>query len=340
MKKTRVGIINVSGYTGLELARLLCNHQAVELASVTGRSVAGKRLCDVFPHLDRLDLTIEAELGDVEIAFSAMPHKESVTIIGGLLERGIRVVDLSADFRLKEPLEYPIWYGFDHPYPQLLGKAIYGLPELYRTKIGASRLVANPGCYPTATLLALAPVVKNSLICSDIIIDTKSGVSGAGRSLTLSSLYAEASEDVVAYAMGGHRHLAEIVQELKLMQDGFAPAATFVPHLVPMTRGILATSYVSLKERKSDADIRQIYRDFYKDEPFVMISNEPPHTKHTRGSNFCLIYPTVDRRTERLIVVSCIDNLVKGAAGQAVQNMNIMLGLDETMGLETAAVYP
>ena len=340
MSKTRVGIINVTGYTGVELARLLAGHPAVQLVSVTGRSVAGKRLGEVFPHLSGLHLAIEAELGDVDFAFSALPHKEGAAVIGGLLERGLKVLDLSADFRLKDALEYPQWYGFDHPWPQLLDEAVYGLPELYRHKIAAARLVANPGCYPTAVLLALAPVAKQGLIGGDIIIDAKSGVSGAGRGLSLGSQYCEASEDTAAYALGGHRHLPEIIQELRLLKPGFAPSATFVPHLVPMTRGILATCYANLKEGQSGTELKELYREFYKDEPFVRVSAEPPHTKHTWGSNYCLVHPVFDRRTGRLVVISCIDNLVKGAAGQAIQNMNIMLGLDETAGLESAAVFP
>ncbi len=353
MAKTRVGIINVTGYTGVGLAGLLKNHPAVELVSVTGRSAAGKRLDAVFPHLIGLDLTIESELGEVDIAFSALPHKESASAVIGLLERGIRVVDLSADFRLKDAGQYLSWYGFDHPSPGLLKEAVYGLPELYRSQISSAKLVANPGCYPTAAILALAPAVKNSLISGDIIIDAKSGISGAGRSLFISSHYAEANEDTSAYALGGHRHLPEIVQELKLLGGGFSPAATFVPHLVPMTRGLLATCYAPLKTDQSgfeemtelsqdfsSEEMTELYRDFYKDEPFVKVVAEPPHTKHTWGTNLCLVHPTVDQRTERLVVISCLDNLVKGAAGQAIQNMNLMLGLPETSGLEAVAVYP
>jgi N-acetyl-gamma-glutamyl-phosphate reductase len=340
VSKTKVGIVNVTGYTGMELARLLSRHPAVELTSVTGRSAAGKRLSEVFPHLSDIELTIEAELGEADFAFAALPHKESAAIVGGLLERGLKVVDLSADFRLNDAREYPQWYGFDHPWPKLLGEAIYGLPELYRQKIAASRLVANPGCYPTAALLALAPVVKNNLIEGDVIIDAKSGVSGAGRGLSLGNLFCEASEDTAAYALGGHRHLPEIVQELKLMQADFAPNTSFVPHLVPMARGILATCYATLKEGQSGAELKKLYGDFYKDEPFVRVSDEPPHTKQTRGSNYCLVHPVFDRRSGRLVIISCLDNLVKGAAGQAIQNMNIMLGIDEATGLEAAVVFP
>ena len=341
MNKTRVGIINVTGYAGVELARLLNQHPAVELASVTGRSAVGQRLDSVFPHLIGLDIVIEAEPGDVKLAFSAMPHKESAGAVIGLLERGIRVVDLSADFRLKDVGQYLPWYGFSHPSAELLKEAVYGLPELYRSQISPAKLVANPGCYPTAAILALAPAAKEGLIRGDIIIDAKSGISGAGRSLFISSHYAEGNEDTSAYALGGHRHLPEIVQELKSLNEGLSPSVTFVPHLVPMTRGILATCYATIESGKADSEeIIRLYRDFYKDEPFVKVVTSSPHTKHTQGTNLCLIYPTVDPGSGKLIVISCIDNLVKGAAGQAVQNMNLMLGLPETTGLEATAVYP
>jgi N-acetyl-gamma-glutamyl-phosphate reductase len=338
MNKTRVGIINVTGYVGMELARYLQQHPHVELVSVSGRSAAGKRLADVFPHLAGLDLTIQTELGDVDLAFSAMPHKESAVVVAPLIERGLKVIDLSADFRLHDAGQYPAWYGFDHPQPGLLKNAVYGLPELHRRQIAATPLVANPGCFPTGAMLALAPLVKAGLIGDEIIVDSKTGISGAGRGLTLGSHYAEANEDTTAYALEGHRHLPEIVQELTAL--GGEPAVTFVPHLVPMTRGILTTCYATPKETTSQGELRHLYRDFYKEEPFVHVADAPPHTKHTWGSNLCLVYPTVDTRTGRLVIISCLDNLGKGAAGQAVQNMNLMLGLPETTGLDMPAVYP
>jgi len=336
----KVGIINVTGYTGVELARLLFQHPQVELASVTGRSAAGQKLGEVFPHLAGIDLTIEAELGDVELVFSAMPHKESAKEVIPLLKKGIKVVDISADFRLKDAAEYQRWYGFSHPAPQLLKDAAYGLPELHRAEIAQAKLVANPGCYPTGAILALAPAVKAKLIETDIVIDSKSGLSGAGRTLSLTTHFSEANEDVSAYALEGHRHLPEITQELGQLYADKPLSVTFVPHLIPMTRGILTTAYASLADKKSLEEIRKLYQDFYKDEPFVRVADSPPHTKQTWGSNFCLVYPTLDPRTGRLVVISAIDNLVKGAAGQAVQNMNIMLGLPETTGLEALAVYP
>ncbi len=341
MDKIKVGIINVTGYAGVELARLLHQHPEVELASVTGRSAAGQSLSEVFPHLADIKLTIEAKPGDVELVFSAMPHKESAKEVIPLLEKGIKVVDISADFRLKDASEYQRWYGFSHPTPQLLTEAVYGLPELHRSQIAAAQLVANPGCYPTGAILALAPAVKAQLIEADIVIDSKSGVSGAGRTLSLPTHFSEANEDVSAYALEGHRHLPEITQELTLLKPELLPAVTFVPHLVPMTRGILTTCYAPLASGKKDVEeIRKLYRDFYKDAPFVRVADSPPHTKQTWGSNLCLVYPTLDQRTGKLVVISAIDNLVKGAAGQAIQNMNLMLGLPETMGLEAPAIYP
>jgi len=346
MAKIRVGIINVTGYAGVELARILCQHPEVQLTSVTGRSAAGQVLGEFFPHLNSAGLTIEVRLGEVDLAFSAMPHKESAREIIPLIDKGLTVVDISADFRLEDAADYPQWYDFTHPAPELLAKAVFGLPELHREKIKSAQLVANPGCYPTGAILALAPAVKEGLIRPDIIVDSKSGVSGAGRSLNLTTHYAEANEDATAYALGGHRHLPEIMQELKLLSPEPSLAITFVPHLVPMTRGILTTAYAPLATgkiadgKKGEEELFNLYRDFYKDKPFIKVVAASPHTKHTWGSNYCHIHPTIDHRTNRLVVISAIDNLVKGAAGQAVQNMNLMLGLPETAGLESLAVYP
>ncbi len=346
MSKTKVGIINVTGYSGIELARLLCQHPEVELSSVTGRSAAGQRLGAVFPHLTGIDLTIEAELGGVDLVFSAMPHRESAREVIPLIERGVKVVDISADFRLTDAAEYRRWYGMAHPAPKLLEQSVYGLPELHRSQVASARLVANPGCYPTGAILALAPAVERGIIEPDVIIDSKSGVSGAGRTVSIQTHYSEVNEDVSAYALEGHRHLPEITQELDLLHSGSSLSVTFVPHLIPMTRGILSTCYASLVPgkiaagEKGESELRDLYLDFYRDEPFVKVVESPPHTKHTSGSNLCLIHPHIDHRTGRVVVISSIDNLVKGAAGQAIQNMNLMLGLPETMGLEALAIYP
>ena len=341
MKRVKAGIINVTGYIGMETARLLHRHPQVDLASVTGRSAAGQRLSEFLPHLADIDLEIRTELEDVELAFSALPHKEGAETIAAVLQRGVKVVDVSADFRLNDAGDYEQWYGFTHPMPQLLDEAVYGLVELNRDRLPAARLVANPGCYPTGAILALAPAVKEGLIEPDIIVDAKSGVSGAGRGLTLHTHYSEANENVSAYALGGHRHLPEVVQELTKLNPSLSLSVTFVPHLVPMSRGILSTCYARLAASgKAIEDVRRLYEEFYRGEPFVKVVDAPPQTKQAWGSNLCLIYPTVDSRTGRLVVVSCIDNLVKGGAGQAVQNMNVMLGMPEVEGLDTVGVYP
>jgi N-acetyl-gamma-glutamyl-phosphate reductase len=347
MPKIKAGIINVTGYIGAELARLLCQHPQVKLVTVTGRSAAGQKLGDVFPNFAGTDYIIKAELdSEVDIAFSAMPHKSSVDVVPSLLKQGIRVIDASADFRLKNAGEYPNWYGFTHPSPKLLREAVFGLPELHQNEIASASLVANPGCYSTGAILALAPIIKEGLTYPDIVVDSKSGVSGAGRTLSLTTHYSEANEDICAYSLEGHRHLPEIEQELKALNPSFSPSITFVPHLVPMTRGILSTCYARLRDdkllkgAKAEKKLSQIYQKFYEHAPFVQITTQPPHTKHVWGTNFCLIYPTIDSKTARLIVISCLDNLVKGGAGQAVQNMNLMFNLPETTGLEALAIYP
>ena len=341
---TKVGIINVTGYAGSELARLLYRHPEVKITSVTGRSSAGQKLGDVFPHLADLGLTIEAELtASVDLVFSALPHKASAEQCITLLEKGVKVVDISADFRLKNVKEFETWYKVDHPGPQYLEEAVYGLTELHRDEIPSARLIANPGCFSTSAILAMAPAVKHAVIEPDIIIDSKYGVSGAGRGLSLTSHFSEVNENVMAYSVKGHRHLPEITQEL----GRFAarpPAVTFLTHLIPMTRGILSSCYAKLKDGALGPDaekrIVNLYNDFYKDEPFVKVVSAPPQTKHTLGNNLCLVYPTVDVRTNCLIVISCLDNLVKGAAGSAIQNMNLMLGMPETTALEALALYP
>jgi N-acetyl-gamma-glutamyl-phosphate reductase len=343
MPQIKAGIINVTGYIGAELARLLCQHPQVKLVTITGRSAAGQKLGDVFPNFAGTGYIIKSELdSEIDIAFSAMPHKSSVHVVPSLLKQGIRVVDASADFRLKNANKYLKWYGFTHPSPELLRESVFGLPELNRDKIASASLVANPGCYSTGALLALAPVVKEGLIHPDIVVDSKSGISGAGRTPSLTAHYSEANEDICAYSLDGHRHLPEIEQELKALSPSFSPSITFVPHLVPMTRGILSTCYARLTDSRqlTVESLNQIYRKFYERAPFIQITIKPPHTKHVWGTNLCLVYPTVDLKTGRLVVISCIDNLVKGGAGQAVQNMNIMFNMPENTGLGALPVYP
>jgi N-acetyl-gamma-glutamyl-phosphate reductase len=344
MKKIKAGIINVTGYAGVELARILWQHPDAELVSVTGRSAAGKKLGEVFPHLAPTGMTITAELeGSVDVVFSAMTHKASAEAIIPLVKKGIRAVDVSADFRLKLAAQYPEWYSFDHPAPDLLDTAVYGLPELHRSGIAAAQIVANPGCYPTSAILALAPLVKHGLVEPDLIVDSKSGISGAGRTLTLPTHFAEQSDNVRAYSLNGHRHLPEIVQELVALEATGKLTVTFTPHVVPMTRGILSTCYANIKPGKltgGQEELDQVYYQFYRKEPFTRVVQAPPETKQTWGSNLCLVYPVMNQKTGKVVVVSCIDNLVKGAAGQAVQNMNIMFGFPETAGLEALPVYP
>jgi N-acetyl-gamma-glutamyl-phosphate reductase len=345
MSKTKIGIINVTGYVGIELARILSQHPEVDLVSITGRSAAGQKIGKVFPSLAGLNMTIDAKLGDVDIAFSAMPHGESAAEVIPLINCGKRVIDMSGDFRLKDAGEWQIWYGHAHPNPQMIDKAVYGIPELHAEAIHETALVANPGCYSTGAILAMAPAAKAGIIEPDIIVDSKSGVSGAGRSLKLTSHFCEVDEDVCAYSVEGHRLMPEMVQEIGLVYPGPTPRITFMPHLIPMNRGIFSTCYATLKMDKLGSSnpkeaLKQLYRDFYADLPFVKVVDEPPHTKHVQGSNYCHIYTTVDSRTGKLIVLSVIDNLVKGAAGQGVQNMNVMLGLPETTGLSMPGLYP
>ena len=342
----KAGIINVTGYAGSELARILYRHPEVEITSVTGRSAAGQKLGEVFPHLSALDLDITEELtDDVDVVFSALPHKASAEAVIPLLTQGTRVIDISADFRLKQADQYEEWYGVQHPDPSYLEDAVYGIPELHEEEISRAQLITNPGCFPTSAILAMAPAVKLGLIEPDIIIDSKSGVSGAGRGLSMSTHYSEVNENTMAYSLSGHRHLPEITQELSLLTQQTLEI-TFLTHLVPMTRGILSSCYSRLNPEATSTSnpsisyIREVYQDFYKSHPFVVITDTPPQTKQTLGNNQCLIYPTIDPRTNRLIVISCIDNLVKGAAGQAVQNMNLMYQLPEETALESLAVYP
>jgi len=344
----KVGILAGTAYSGIELVRILHRHPEAEIVSVTGRSSAGKALNEVFPHLGSIDLTVTEELdGSIDVVFSALPHAASAERLGPLVESGVKAVDISADFRIEDPGEYEQWYGEPHPFPEYLEEAAYGLPELGRDGIASARLVANPGCYSTASILGLAPAVKAGIVELDIIVDAKSGVSGAGQKVSRDYMYSEVNENLRAYGLGGHFHLPEMTQELgKLAGPGRDLRMTFVPHLVPMTRGILATCYATLKEdvvgsgEAAASAVREVYEDFYRDEPFVKVTAEPPMTKQTLGNNTCLVHPVVDPRTNRLIVISCIDNLVKGAAGQAVQNMNLMFGLPEDEGLKELALYP
>ena len=347
-------ILNVTSYTGLELLRLLSQHPNFSITSVTARSSAGKTLGEVFPQVQGsplASLSITEEPEQTELAFVCLPHAAAAESVIKLLQRGTKVVDLSADFRLRDAGHYSTWYRHTHPAPALLETATYGLCERYRSRIEHASLVANPGCYATTAILALIPALASGMIGSDIIIDAKSGASGAGRTPTQGTHYSDMNEDVSAYSVTGHRHLPEIVQELEAaVRDAGNPLAnelrvTFIPHMMPMTRGILATCYADLKRDaphsiSTTEEAHALYEEFYANEPFIRIVDSPPHTKWTYGSNLCLIYPMVDTRTGRLLVIACLDNLVKGAAGQALQNANRLFGLPETTGLPLMALYP
>ncbi len=349
-----VSILNVTSYTGLELLRLLSQHPQFVVTSVTARSAVGKRLYEVFPQLRGMSSTqvnpqllITEEPEQAELAFVCLPHAAAAESVMTLLERGTKVVDLSADFRLRDVALYEEWYKHTHPAPVLLETAVYGLCERYRASIEGASLVANPGCYATAAILGLLPAFAAGIIGPDVIIDAKSGISGAGRSLSLGTHYAESNEDASPYSLNGHRHLPEIMQELEAValvrENSMQPLRiTFVPHLIPMTRGILATCYADLDHERAftTAEVRSLYEEHYANEPFVQVVDQPPHTKWTYGSNQCLVYPMVDTRTRRLLVISCLDNLVKGAAGQAIQNANRLYGFPETTGLPAASLYP
>ncbi len=343
-----VAIVGASGYTGLELIRILYRHPEVAVTCLTSEQSAGRKISDIFPTLrGRCDLTLE-NLEPVRVAekadliFTALPHKAAMEVVPTFLKLARRVIDLSADYRLSDPQVYGAWYEA-HLNPANLKKAVYGLPEIRRAKIRGTRLVANPGCYPTSIILALAPLLKKRLIDpASIIADSASGVTGAGRAAKVDSLYCEVNEGFRAYAAGGvHRHTPEIEQELSLLA-GEPLVITFTPHLAPMDRGILSTVYALPHKAQTTGQLVKLYQEFYSGEPFVRVlpQGSLPSTAYVRGSNFCDIAPLVDPRTGRIIVVSAIDNLVKGASGQAVQNMNLVCGFPETMGLEGLALFP
>ncbi|MCC6959587.1 MAG: N-acetyl-gamma-glutamyl-phosphate reductase [Dehalococcoidia bacterium] len=328
----------------MEAARLLWKHPGARIVAATGRSLAGKRLGDAFPHLALYgDFTITEEIEtDVDIVFSALPTGESAKACAPLIAQGVKCIDIAADFRLREPGAFEQWIGGGkpHPMPELLSEAVYGLPELNRDRIREARVVANPGCYPATSILALAPAVAAGIVGPQIVVDAKSGISGAGRGSGGTFGFGDVNEDVSAYKIANHNHQPEIQQELAGLREGPAPKVTFVPHLIPMTRGIHATCYAPLARPVTQAEVTGLYRDFYRDAPFTNVTEAPPHTKHTLGNNMCLVHPVVDERNGMLVAVGVLDNLVKGAAGQAIENMNLMLGLDQPAGLDHPAMFP
>jgi N-acetyl-gamma-glutamyl-phosphate reductase len=344
--KIRVGVIGASGYTGGDLVRLAARHPALDVAVLTAGGHAGKAMAQVFPHLGNLDLpplvsNEDADWRDVEAVFCGLPHGTSQEVISAL-PRHLRIIDMSADFRLRDAAIYAQWYGGPHKALELQSEAVYGLTEHYREDIAKARLVACPGCYPTAVLLALLPLVKAGVIeLEDLIIDAKSGVSGAGRSLKQNILFCEAGEGISPYAVAAHRHAPEIEQEVS-RAAGRAVMVNFTPHLVPMSRGELCTIYARLAAGATPADCSAALERAYADEPFVAMAPKGalPSTQFVRGSNHVMLSAHADRLPGRVIVISALDNLVKGSAGQAIQNFNLMAGLPEVTGLEQLPLFP
>lgn len=345
-RRIPVAVLGASGYTGAELLRLAAGHPSIEVAALSAGRRAGERPAEVFPHLGALDLPRLSALDGidwrgVEAVFCCLPHATTQEVAAGLPER-VRIIDLSADFRLRDPAVYARWYGREHAAPALQAGAVYGLTEWARPALAETRLAACPGCYPTAALLALLPAMREGAVALDsIIVDAKSGVSGAGRALRESSLYAEAAEGAHAYGLEGHRHAPEIDQELSVAA-GAPVTVSFAPHLLPMNRGLLATIHMRLAAGGGADALRAGLAEAYRGAPFVRVlpPGAVPATRHVRGSNYCFIGVFDDRRPGCAIAVSAIDNLVKGASGQAVQNFNVMFGLPETAGLTQQPLFP
>ncbi|OEU64830.1 MAG: N-acetyl-gamma-glutamyl-phosphate reductase [Desulfovibrio sp. S3730MH75] len=345
-----VGLVGVTGYTGMELARILSGHDGMNLVRVTSRAEAGKKLSDIYPFLLGLDLgELEITAPDVDelaescqLVFLAVPHKTAMDIGGKLYDKGIKVVDLSADFRIRDREIYEEWYKVDHTREDLLSKAIYGLPEFYRDQIKGASLIANPGCYPTSAIVGLTPAISEKLVeTKDIVIDSKSGATGAGKKAAVGTLFSEVSDSFKAYGLGGHRHTPEIEQELSVVA-GDDITVSFNTHLLPINRGILSTIYTKLKDGVTAQDVRAAYEKAYGGEKWVRVLPEGklPETRWVRGTMFCDVGLVVDPRTNRLIIVAAIDNVCRGASGQAVANANLMLGMDEGRGLNFAPLMP
>ncbi len=349
--KAKIGVLGASGYTGSELVRMLLRHPRSEIVLLTAERRAGQAMRDVFPQFSPFDLPkliaiegLDWAKASLDVAFCALPHATTQTVVKALLAQApaTKVVDLSADFRLADTAAYAKWYGHEHQAPDLQKEAVYGLSEIHRREIKKARLVANPGCYTSCAELPLIPLIKAKAIDLDeIVVDAKSGMTGAGRAAKEAMLFSEVSEGFHAYGVGHHRHMAELDQEFSLAA-GREVIVTFTPHLVPMNRGILSTIYVRGKRGRSPEDLHAILLKFYAKEPFVHVLpfGETPQTRHVRGSNMTFIGVAKDRIAGRAILVSALDNLVKGASGQAIQNMNLILGYPESMGLEQVALFP
>ena len=350
MPRYKAGLVGVTGYTGMELARLMPGHSEMELVKVTSRAESGKKLKDIYPFMASYELgelvitTPDPDdlAKECDLVFLAVPHCAAQEIAAALLEKGLKVVDLSADFRIREASVYEEWYQVDHKHPVLLQKAVYGLPELYRDQIEKADLVANPGCYPTSAILGMAPALTAGIVeLGGIVVDSKSGATGAGRKASQATLFCEVHDSFKAYNLGKHRHTPEIEQEYSAL-SGEEMTISFNPHLVPMNRGILTTIYTQLKTDDSLDEVVALYEKFYADKPWVRVlpKGELPQTRWVRGTMFCDIGLTVDKRTGRLIVVSAIDNLCRGASGQALANANLMLGVEMRTGLKGCPLMP
>ncbi len=340
----KVSVIGATGYTGVELVRLLAEHPEVEINALTSHSFAGEQIADIYPHLkEKLDiecekLNVEQVAAASEVVFTALPHGVSMEVVPDFVEQGVTVIDLSGDYRYQKLATYEEWYQ-EHSSPDLLNSGIYGLPEINREEVRTSNLIANPGCYPTTSILALYPLVKEGLIDSQgIIIDAKSGVTGAGRKPTRGTHFCEVEENFKAYKVANHRHQSEIEERLTAWTPE-KTEVTFTPHLLPVKRGILATIYGNLTNNLSEQDLISCYQDFYSGEEFVRIlTDKTPQLKYVAGSNYCDLAVTVNDRGQ-VVVLAAIDNLIKGSAGQAVQNLNLVAGWEETTGLEKAGLY-
>jgi N-acetyl-gamma-glutamyl-phosphate reductase len=343
VSQTRVAVLGATGYVGVELLRLLVRHPAVDLTFLSSEQYRGRRASEVYPFLEGyVDRPLgppdpELAAAAADVVFTALPHAACAPVVRDVLRYGARVIDVSADFRLRDPTVYARWYA-EHPAPELLPEAVYGLPEAYRDQLASARLIAAPGCYPTAALLGLLPLARAGLLREPVLIDAKSGTTGAGRGAKVEQLFAEVNENFRPYAIGAHRHLPEIEQELE--RAGATGGAVFVPHLLPVSRGLLCTMYVRLGKRTPS--LGEIYDRAYATEPFIVLRGDgpPPELREVRGTNRCAIGWRWDAATGHAIVVSAIDNLGKGAAGQAVQCLNLTLGLPETTGLDTPALVP
>lgn len=342
----KAAVLGATGYAGIELVRLFTMHPEAEIEILGSHSFAGQKISDVyknFVHIlekDCEELNLE-KVSKCDVAFTALPHGASKSVIPSLIEQGIKVIDLSGDYRYDKAEVYEQWYGEKHSSPELLKESVYGLPELHREKIKNARLIGNPGCYTTCSILGAAPLLANKIAeTKNIIIDAKSGVTGAGRGLSMQNSFCECTENMKAYKVATHRHTSEIEQELGNIA-GEDIVLSFTPHLIPQKRGILATIYVNLNRKSNAEELVKMYKDYYKDEFFVRVKElgELPETKHVAGSNFVDIGICYDERLQRAVIVSALDNIVKGAAGQAVQNMNLLFGLDEKTGLANPGFY-